>query len=48
MLWIALLPVAAVLGLHMSLLDQFGYVDPEFYTGYGLSFERMWHAFGLT
>jgi hypothetical protein len=46
--WIALIPVAAVLGLGISLVDQFAYVDPEFYTGYGQSFERMWHAFGLT
>src|SRR5262245_43709575 len=42
------MPVAAVIGLGMTLLDQFGYIDPEFYTGYGQAFERMWHAFGLT
>ncbi|MEP7309715.1 MAG: hypothetical protein ABJA98_29760 [Acidobacteriota bacterium] len=45
---LAVIPVAAVFGLGISVVDQFGSADPAYYTGYGLSFERMWHAFGLT
>jgi hypothetical protein len=37
-----------MLGLGISLVNHYGMVDPQFYTGYGLSFERMWDAFGLT
>jgi hypothetical protein len=46
--WIALLPIIAVLGVGISLVNHYGAVDAPFYTGYGLSFERMWDAFGLT
>jgi hypothetical protein len=37
--------VAAVLGY--SIVDQEEYTDPEYYTGYGQSFWRMWQVFGL-
>jgi hypothetical protein len=45
---VALLPIAAVWLFNISIIDQESYVDPEFYTGYGQSFERMWQVFGLT
>ena len=47
-LYLTLLPVTAVFVLGMSLVDQQHYVDPEFYTGYGQSFPKMYEMFGLT
>jgi hypothetical protein len=47
-LFVALLPIVAVWLFNISIIEQDTYVDPEFYTGYGQSFERMWSAFGLT
>jgi len=41
-------PIAAVLVFHISLINQAGYIDPEFYTGYGYSFQRMWLEYGCT
>jgi hypothetical protein len=41
-----LLPVLAVWALGISVINQHGYVDPEYYTGYGQSFARMWEVFG--
>ncbi len=41
-----LLPVLAVAALGISVINQHGYVDPEYYTGYGQSFGRMWEVFG--
>jgi hypothetical protein len=41
-------PILAVLLFNISLINQYGYVDPEFYTGYGYSFARMWHVYGPT
>jgi hypothetical protein len=41
-------PVLATWLLGISLIDQQSFVDPEFYTGYAQSFERMWRMFGLT
>ena len=46
--FVALLPIVAVWLFNVSIIDQESYVDPEFYTGYGQSFERMWQVFGLT
>ena len=46
--FVALLPIVAVWLFNISIIDQESYVDPEFYTGYGQSFERMWQVFGLT
>jgi hypothetical protein len=47
-LFLILLPFAAVTALDLSLIDQDSYMDPAFYTGYGQSFERLWKLFGLT
>jgi|SoiMethySBSTD1v2_1073268.scaffolds.fasta_scaffold00398_24 hypothetical protein len=47
-LYLVGLPIVAVAVLGISVIDQEGYVDPEFYTGYGQSFETMWEVFGLT
>lgn len=47
-LYLVALPIVAVFVLGISVIDQEGYVDPEFYTGYGQSFETMWEVFGLT
>jgi hypothetical protein len=47
-LYLVGLPIMAVFALGITVIDQHGYVDPEFYTGYGLSFETMWEVFGLT
>ena len=47
-LYLVGLPIVAVFVLGMSVIDQHGFVDPEFYTGYGQSFETMWEMFGLT
>jgi hypothetical protein len=47
-LYLVGLPIVAVFALGISVIDQHGYVDPEFYTGYGQSFETMWEVFGLT
>lgn len=41
-----LLPVLTVWALGISVINQHGYVDPEYYTGYGQSFARMWEVFG--
>jgi hypothetical protein len=41
-------PVITVLIFNISIINQYGYVDPEFYTGYGYSFSRMWHVYGPT
>lgn len=46
--FLALFPVVAVWLFNISIIDQEYYVDPEFYTGYGQSFARMWKVFGLT
>ena len=46
-LCLVLLPPLAVQLLKIQLLDQEGYIDPEYYTGYGLSFVHLWHGFGL-
>ncbi|MGH7102952.1 MAG: hypothetical protein ACREFJ_11200, partial [Acetobacteraceae bacterium] len=46
--FLLLAPVAAVIVFHISVINQAGYVDPEFYTGYGYSFARMWREFGPT
>ena len=47
-LYLVALPIVAVSVLGISVIDQESYVDPEFYTGYGQSFETMWEVFGLT
>ena len=41
-------PILAVLLFHIGIINQYGYVDPEFYTGYGYSFARMWQVYGPT
>ena len=41
-------PVIAVLIFNISIINQCYYIDPEFYTGYGYSFSRMWHVYGPT
>ncbi len=41
-------PIAAVIVFHISVINQAGDVDPEYYTGYGYSFARMWREFGPT
>lgn len=43
-----LLPIAAVFVFGISVVDQHGSADPEYYTGYGQSFARMWEVFGPT
>lgn len=47
-IYLALLPFAAVWLCGISIIDQATYADPEFYSGYGQSFARMWNVFGLT
>jgi hypothetical protein len=41
-------PIIAVLLFNISIINQNGYVDPEFYTGYDYSFSRMWQLYGPT